>query len=223
MVEPHFFLLRIHARVAFDRILDGEQQFHAGEAARIAARDGGRQGVDDEPRTHSGEALVRRLGFQPLGFGLGEALDRLAGKDSNLLGKIHALAFRFAVTREDGEHGSQMQHMRIQMGVAERRRAVHELLVYPGLITVRERIRYFDDHHSIEKRLILLLLEETVEFGEIGMGENGLIEIDQRKPRNLDVLFLRHRQQKVEELALDLEDLDHLEDAAARGIHRAGP
>ena len=31
------------------------------------------------------------------------------------------------------------------------------------------------------------------------------------------------REQQVEELALDLEDLDHLEHAAAGGVHRAGP
>jgi hypothetical protein len=50
-----------------------------------------------------------------------------------------------------------------------------------------------------------------------------LVDVDQREARHLDVLFLRQRQQQVEELALDLEDLDHLEQAAARGEHRARP
>jgi hypothetical protein len=50
-----------------------------------------------------------------------------------------------------------------------------------------------------------------------------LVEIDQWEPRHLDVLLLRQRQQQVEELALDLQDLDHLEHAAARGVDGAGP
>jgi hypothetical protein len=62
VVEPHLFLLGIDTRIALDRILKREQQFHAGEAARIAARDGGRERVDHETRADAGKTLVRSFG-----------------------------------------------------------------------------------------------------------------------------------------------------------------
>src|SRR5262245_43906188 len=55
------------------------------------------------------------------------------------------------------------------------------------------------------------------------MREDRLVQMNERETRYLDVLFLGHRQQEVQELPLDLQDLDHLEHAAARGIYRAGP
>ena len=55
------------------------------------------------------------------------------------------------------------------------------------------------------------------------MRDDGLVEVDQREARHLDVLLLGQREQQVQELALHLEDLDHLEHAAARGVHRARP
>ena len=67
------------------------------------------------------------------------------------------------------------------------------------------------------------LLQELAELGEVGMRDDRLVDMDQRKARYLDVLLLRQRQQQVEELALDLEDLDHLEHAAARSVHGARP
>jgi len=69
----------------------------------------------------------------------------------------------------------------------------------------------------------LRLLQELAEFGEVGVRDDGLVEVDQRKARHLDVLLLRKREEQIQELALHLEDLDHLEKAAARGEHRARP
>ena len=82
---------------------------------------------------------------------------------------------------------------------------------------------HLDDDHAVEQRLVLLLLQELVELGQVRVREDRLVQVDQREARHLDVLLLRQRQQQVQELALDLQDLDHLEHAAARGIHRAGP
>src|SRR5688572_3997442 len=47
--------------------------------------------------------------------------------------------------------------------------------------------------------------------------------MDQREARDLDVFLLCQREQQVQELALDLEDLDHLEHAAARSVDGTGP
>ena len=96
---------------------------------------------------------------------------------------------------QDGEYGSQMQHVRIQMRIAKSGRAVYQLLVDPRLFAVRQRVRHLDDDHAVEQRLILLFLQKSIEFCEIGMFEDGFIKINQWKSRNLDVLFLRHRQQ----------------------------
>jgi hypothetical protein len=88
---------------------------------------------------------------------------------------------------------------------------------------MRASSRYLDDDHAVEQRLVLLLLQELVELGEVGVREDGLVQIDEREARDLDVLLLRHGEEQVEKLALDLQDLDHLEHAAARGIHGSGP
>ena len=223
MVEPLLLLLRVHARIAFDGVLQGKEQFHAGEAVRIAARDGGGKGVDHESRADPGEPLVGRFGPQPHHFGFRETLDRLAGEDAHLLRQIQPLPLRLDLAREDGEYGGQMQHMRIQVGLAEGRCGVHQLLVDAGFLFIGERIGDLDDHHPVEQRLVLLLLEKVVEFREIGVRQDGFIEIDQREARHLDVLLLGHGEQQIEELPLHLENLDHLEHAAARGIDRPGP
>ena len=109
------------------------------------------------------------------------------------------------------------------MDFAERRRTRHELAIDARLVAERQRVRHLDDHHAIEQRLVLLLLEKLVELGEVGMREDRLVQMDERETRHLDVLLLRERQQQIQELALDLENLDHLEHAAARGIDGARP
>ncbi len=55
------------------------------------------------------------------------------------------------------------------------------------------------------------------------MREDRLVQVDQGEARHLDVLLLGHRQEQIEKLTLDLQDLDHLQHTAAGGIHGAGP
>jgi hypothetical protein len=81
----------------------------------------------------------------------------------------------------------------------------------------------WDDDHAVEQAFVLALLQEFAEFGQVGVGEDGLVEINQREACHLDILFLRQRQQQIEEFALDLEDFDHLQQAAAGCVHGAGP
>src|SRR5271170_1911747 len=61
VIKPELLLLGVHARVAFDRVLERQQQLHTGEAVRIAAGNRVRQGIDHKPRTDPGEALIGRL------------------------------------------------------------------------------------------------------------------------------------------------------------------
>src|SRR6185312_13951408 len=223
MIDPRLLLLRIDASVAIDAVLEREEQLHARQAPSVSAGDGIGDRIDDETWANARESLVRRLLFQPHHLTLRHALDGLAGIEPQLLRKVEALALRLDESRQDREHRGEIEHVRIEVHVAERRRAGDQLLVDAGLISVGERIGDLDDHHPVEQRLVLLLLQELVELGEIRVRENRLIEIDEREAGNLDVLLLRHREQQVEKLALDLEDLDHLENPAARGVHRTRP
>ncbi len=109
------------------------------------------------------------------------------------------------------------------MHFAERLRGRAQLAVDARLFLVVERIGDLDDHHAVEQRLVLRLLQELAELGEVGVRDDRLVDVDQREARHLDVLFLRQREQEIEELALHLEDLDHLEKPAARGEHRSRP
>ena len=170
-----------------------------------------------------GEAFVRRFGPQTHRLVLGEALDGFAGIDAQLLGKIEPFALGLGESRQDREHRGELEHVRIEVHVAERGRARYQLLVDAGFVAEGERVGHLDDDHAVEQGLVLLLLQELVELGEIGVRQDRLVEMDQREARHLDVLFLRQGQQQVEEFALDLEDLDHLEQAAAGGVHGAGP
>ncbi len=107
------------------------------------------------------------------------------------------------------------------MHIAKRGRSGYQLVVDPRFLVVRQCVRHLDDDHAVEQRLVLLLLQELMEFRQVGVRENGFVQIDQREARHLDVLFLGQRQQQVQEFALHLQDFDHLQHAAAGGIHRA--
>ena len=169
------------------------------------------------------QALVGRLRADARHVGRSETLDVLVGVELELLREIEALALRLLQPRQDREHGGEIDDVRVEVHLAERRRARHELAIDARLVAERERVRHLDDHHAIEQRLVLLLLQELVELGQVRVREDRLVEMNQRETRHLDVLLLSQRQEQVEKLALDLEDLDHLEHAAARGVDGARP
>ena len=213
----------VHARIALDRVLERQQQLHAGQAVRIAARDGVGDGIDDEARADTRQALLGRFGMQSRRLGLRERLRPPRPRTAAASWHIQAFALGLREARQDREHRRQIQHVRIQVHIAERGRAANQLLVDARLVLIGQRVRDLDDDHAVEQRLVLLLLQELVELREVGVREDGLVQMDQREARHLDVLLLRHGQQQIQELALHLQDLDHLEHAAARGIHGAGP
>src|SRR5579862_967537 len=64
VIDPALLLLRVHARIVLDRILQCQQQLHAGEAVGVAAGDGIGDGVDDEARADPVHALIGGLGVQ---------------------------------------------------------------------------------------------------------------------------------------------------------------
>ena len=187
----------------------------------VVARDGIADRVDDEARAHARQAFVRRFSVDSRHIGSSEAFDVLAGVELELLREVEPLALRFLEPRKNREHRGQVEDVRIEVHLAKRRRARNELAVNASFVAERQRVWHFDDHHAIEQRLVLLLLKELVELGEVGVREDRLIEMDQRETRDLDVLLLRERQEQIQELTLDLENLDHLEHATARGIDGA--
>src|SRR5579863_5502573 len=143
----------------------------------------------------------------------------LASVQAQLLREVQTFALRAAQPCQYGEDRRQIEHVGIKMDVAEGRRSRHQLAIDAGLVGVGQRIGHLDDDHAVEQRLVLLLLQKLVEFREIRVREYGLVEVDEREARDLDVLLLRKGQQQVEELAFHLQNLDHLEHAAARGVY----
>src|SRR5688572_1281526 len=222
-LDPLLLAARVHARVRLDGVLEREQHVHARQALHVVARDRVADRVDDEARAHARQTFVGRLGADARHVGGREALDVLVGVELELLREIQALARRLLEAREDGEHGREIDDVRVEVHLAERRRARHELAIDARFVAERQRVRHLDDHHAIEQRLVLFLLQELVELGQVRVREDRLVEVDQREARDLDVLLLRQRQEQIQELALDLEYLDHLEHAAARGVDGARP
>jgi hypothetical protein len=116
-----------------------------------------------------------------------------------------------------------VQRVRVEVHLAEGLRRGGELAVDARLLLVGEGVGHLDDDHAVEQRFVLRLLQELAELGEVGVGEDRLVEMDQREARHLDVLLLGEGEQEIQELALHLQDLDHLEKPPARGEHSARP
>src|SRR6185437_7293086 len=114
---------RLHAGVALDAVLEREQQLHAGQAVCRTTRDRVGNGVDDESRADTGHALIRGLRVQARGLGLRYSLDRLTRVETQFLGHIEAFALRLRQPCQDGEHRSEIEHVRVEVHVAEGRRA----------------------------------------------------------------------------------------------------
>ncbi len=113
--------------------------------------------------------------------------------------------------------------MRVQVHIAKRRGAGNQLLIDSGLFLVGKRIGHLDDDHAIEQSFVFLLLQEFMELRQIGVSQNGLIQMNEWEAGYLDVLFLGQGEQQIKKLALHLEDFDHLKHAAARRVHGARP
>src|SRR4051812_5288 len=222
-VDPLALLLAVDPDVGFDRILERDQHVHRGEAARLRLDDGVGERVDDEARRYAGEALVRALGADLRRLVGRDAFDVLGGVDAHFLDVVLVALLALGEAREHGEHRGDVQGVRVEVHLPERLRGRAELAIDARLFLVVQRVRHLDDDHAVEQRLVLRLLQELAELGEVGVRDDGLVEVDEREERHLDVLLLREREEEIQELALHFEDLDHLEQAAARGIHRARP
>ena len=223
-IGPARLLLGIDPRVALDGILQTEQHVHRGEALGIRLADRRRQRIDHESWRYAGKAFLGQAFAQPLGVGAVDAVDVFAPLKANALAQVGALVVAAVQPGQDGEHGGSVQHVRVEMHLAERRFSRRdELAIDHRLGAIVERVRNLDHHHPVEQRFVLRFLQELPELCEVGVRDNGFVDVDQREPRHLDVLFLSQSEQQVKELALYLQDLNHFEHAAARGVHRARP
>ena len=105
------------------------------------------------------------------------AFNVLAGVQAHLLDVIGLAIVAFREAREHREHRGDVQRVRIEVHFAERLGGGHELAIDARLFLVRERIGHLHDHHAIEQRLVLRLLQELAELGEVGVREDGLVEV----------------------------------------------
>jgi len=220
-IDPGALLLGIHARIGIDGVLDGQQNLHAGQALAVSANEGGGQGVDHEAGTDPRQTLLGLFMAQTLGLAPRDALHILTGIQTQLLAGIHGRTL--LEPRQHRKHGRHLEGVRIEMDTCKRTSPGYELLVDARFFLVGQGVGHLDDHHAIQQCLVLLFLQELLELGQVGMRQHRLIKIDQWETRYLDVLFLRKRQQQIQKLALDLENFDHLQNAAACGVDRPGP
>jgi len=106
---------------------------------------------------------------------------------------------------------------------AERRRARHQLLVDARLVAGRRAHRDLMITMRSSSASFLFSCRNLWNSARLVCARIGLVDVNQRETRDLDVFLLRQGQQQVQELALHLENFDHLEHAAAGGIHRSRP
>ena len=194
IIDPLTLAPRFDARIAFDAILQGQQHIHGGEAVALGGNDGVRQGIDDETGRYARQALVGRLvaRAQAADVGMLQVVDVFVCIHAQLLDQFGFLVLAFGQAAEDGEHGRRMQHVRIEMHVAEGGRGRQDqLAVNARLFAVIECVRHLHDDHAVEQRLVFAFLQEFAKFGQIRVRENGFVEVNQGKARHLDILFLR--------------------------------
>ena len=176
--------------------------------------DRARQRVDHEPRRHAGQPFVGFFLPDLVGLGARHAFDVFSRIQAHAFRQFRLLVLVFAQPREDGEHGGHAQQVRVEVDFLERLRARSELAVDSRLFRIGKRIRHLDDDHAIEQRLVFRLLQKLAEFRQVGVRDDGLVEVDQGEARDLDIL---------QEFALDLQDFDHFQQPAAGGVYRARP
>src|SRR3954467_1942847 len=222
-VDPLALLLAVHAHVGLDRVFQRDENIHGGEALRLRLDDGVGERVDHEARRHAPEPLVGVLGADLFRLGRRDAFDILARIEAHLLHVVGVPLFRLSQPGQDREHPCHVQRVRVEVHFAERLSGRAKLAIDTRLFLIVERVRDLDDDHPVEERLVLRLLQELAELGEVGVRHDRLVDVDQREARHLDVLLLGERQEQVQEFSLHLQDLDHLEKAPARGEYRARP
>src|SRR6266404_958607 len=84
-VDPLALLLAVDAHVGLDRVLEGDQHIHGGQALRLRLDDGVRERVDHEARRHPGEPFVGVFMPHFLGFGGRDDFDVIARVEAHLL------------------------------------------------------------------------------------------------------------------------------------------
>ena len=228
VIDPFAFAARLDAGVVLDAVLQGQQHVHGAQAVAFGRDNRVRQRIDHETGRHARQRLVLAgsVAFalaQAPHLGLVQVFHVFAGMDAQALHQFGLFFVTVLQAAQDGEHGRRMQRVRVQVHGAKGGRRQDQLAVDARFLAVIEGVRYLHDDHAVEQGLVLAFLHEFAEFGQVGVGDNGFIEVDQRKTRDLDVFLLRQRQQQIQELTLDLEDFDHFQHAAAGRIHGAGP
>ncbi len=203
--------------MVINAILDGPQDIDRGDGAGFRLDQRRRDAVDDKPGRDAVHALALGLFLDHFDIFLAKALDLFAIVQLHLFNQGEAVGLRLFQTRQDGKNRGHAQGMRgdmhvLQVGLTQ------QFFVDADLLGHLEVVGHAHHDHAVMQGLGLFVRHELIEFRFIGVRNDALIGIDQRKAAGLNIFFLGQGEQHVEKALIGLEHLDELHHAAVGDI-----
>src|SRR5262245_13254768 len=217
-IQVALFLVGCDAGVLIEPVLDGAQSVNRINAGDVVTHQGVRQAIDDVTRRYAVHAFADGLFLQLAHVFRFEAFDVLAVIKLHLLDNVHVGFLRLFEPRHDGEHRRDLQRVRREMDVTQRLGLFEQLVVDALFLSDLQVVGHLDHDDAVLKGFRLPVADERVIFVLVGVRHDHFVGVDQGEPAGLDVLLLRKRQQRIEELFVDLQDFDELHHAAVGDV-----
>ena len=165
-------------------------------------------------------AFLRGMLAQLLDVLLGEARQRLAVVELQLLQPREAGMLRLFQPRQHGPHRRHFDRVRRDVLAADR---VLVVILLVNLHFVRERrdVRHVDLHRPVAKRFHELVVLQPAIFGLVRVADDHFVDIGLRELLRLDAMLLARAEQVVQERHVELEHFDELDDAAIGDVEFA--
>ena len=165
-------------------------------------------------------ALLRGLLAELLDVLLGEAGQRLAVVELQLLQPREAGVLRLLEPRENGPHGGHFDRVRRDVLAADRPLVV-VLLVNLHLVRQRRDVRHVDLHRAVAERFHELVVLQPAILGLVRVADDHLVDIGLGELLRLDAVLLARAEQVVQERHVELQHFDELDDAAVGDVEFA--
>src|SRR5581483_7848754 len=206
--------------VLLEPVLERAERVDRVDAGDVLFDEGVREPVDHVAWADAVHALAEGLLLELADVAAAETVDVLPVVQLHLLDQAHAGLLRFLEPRQDGEHRGDLERVRRQVDVAQAAVA-QQLLVDPDLLRDAQVVGDPDDDDPVLQRLGALVGDERLVLGLVRVRDDDLVGVDHREAARLDALFLRERQERVEELLVALQHLDELHQAAVGDVELA--
>ena len=151
---------------------------------------------------------------------LGEAGQRLAVVELQLLQQRQAGVLRLLQPRQHRPHGGHLDRVRGDV-LALHRLAVVVLLVDLDLVGQLRDVRDVDLHRAVAERFHELVVLQPAIFRLVGVAEDHFVDVGLRELLRLDLVLLAGAEQVVQERHVELQHFDELDDAAVGDVEFA--